>query len=789
MFRREWRQQILVLALLVAAVAAAIAFASAAYNAAPVPGNASFGTANHLLKFEDSDPQALDSDVAAAEKWFGTIDVIGHRHVAVPGAFEPLEYRAQDPQGFYGAPMLALREGRYPMAAGEVAVTDAVAEAFELDLGTPFTLDGTERSVVGVVENPSDLSDEFALVAQAHDAAPESVTILVDSSSERVQAFRPGGRAPEIGSRGNANEGVLAAVGVLGVAMVALLLVALLAAAGFVVIAQRRLRQLGMLAAIGATEKHLRLAMVANGAVLGAVAAVVGTAIALLGWIAVVPRLETAFGHRIDRFNVPWWLIATGMLLAVGTATGAAWWPARIVARTSIVLALSGRPPRPTPVHRSVALAGLLIAAGVVCLAVAGDVADETAVYWTNVLLTGAGTVATVVGVLFISPLAIRALAACAAPLPIAGRLALRDLARYQARSGAALAAISIVLGIPVAIIVTATAAEHTAEGGNLPDRQLVIRAADIGGPFIPASAELESLQARVDRLVATLDDPTVITLDVAVDPAVEPDPQLEGQREAVSLGEREGDGWRDLTLVYLATPELLEHHGLDLGAVDPDTEFITVEAGELRILSTSPAAFTNVERIPPSYTSLPGSFITPDALRRRGWEAAGSGRWLVETSRPMTGDQLATAREVAAGSGLTIESRDHQEGLPRLRSGATAVGVLLALGVLAMTVGLIRSEAAGDLRTLTATGATSTTRRALTAATAGALAILGVTLGTIGAYVALTAGYLSDLSTLGRVPIVHLLVLVIGTPIAAAVAGWLLAGREPPALARQPIA
>ena len=42
------------------------------------------------------------------------------------------------------------------------------------------------------------------------------------------------------------------------------------------------------------------------------------------------------------------------------------------------------------------------------------------------------------------------------------------------------------------------------------------------------------------------------------------------------------------------------------------------------------------------------------------------------------------------------------------------------------MTVGLIRSEAAADLRTLTATGATGRTRRTLTAATAGALAFLG---------------------------------------------------------------
>jgi hypothetical protein len=45
--------------------------------------------------------------------------------------------------------------------------------------------------------------------------------------------------------------------------------VALLAAAGFVVLAQRRLRQLGMLGAIGVTEKRLRLTVAANGAAVG----------------------------------------------------------------------------------------------------------------------------------------------------------------------------------------------------------------------------------------------------------------------------------------------------------------------------------------------------------------------------------------------------------------------------------------------------------------------------------------------------------------------------------------
>ncbi len=122
----------------------------------------------------------------------------------------------------------------------------------------------------------------------------------------------------------------------------------------------------------------------------------------------------------------------------------------------------------------------------------------------------------------------------------------------------------------------------------------------------------------------------------------------------------------------------------------------------------------------------------------------------------------------------------------------STAFGIALALGILAMTIGLIRSETARDLRTLAATGASSLTRRELTAATAFALALGGAVLGTVAAYVA-AIGYawdnpLDGLSELSRVPTENLLIIVIGMPVIAAVVGWLLAGREPPAIARQPL-
>ncbi len=62
--------------------------------------------------------------------------------------------------------------------------------------------------------------------------------------------------------------------------------------------------------------------------------------------------------------------------------------------------------------------------------------------------------------------------------------------------------------------------------------------------------------------------------------------------------------------------------------------------------------------------------------------------------------------------AGLTIEVKEEGTSNAKTMAIATAAGAILALAILALTVGLIRSESAGDLRTLTATGATSRIRR-----------------------------------------------------------------------------
>jgi putative ABC transport system permease protein len=153
-----------------------------------------------------------------------------------------------------------------------------------------------------------------------------------------------------------------------------------------------------------------------------------------------------------------------------------------------------------------------------------------------------------------------------------------------------------------------------------------------------------------------------------------------------------------------------------------------------------------------------------------------------------LTAEQLLAARDRAVDAGMLVAAGRDEPSLVTLRWSATAAGMLVALGGLATTVGLVGTEAAGEVRTLTAVGATGGVRRTLSAATAGGLALLGAGLGTAGAYLALVAGHLGDIGALSSVRVLHLLVIALGIPGVAAVVAWLLSGREPSALTRQAI-
>jgi putative ABC transport system permease protein len=395
------------------------------------------------------------------------------------------------------------------------------------------------------------------------------------------------------------------------------------------------------------------------------------------------------------------------------------------------------------------------------------------------------------VGILVPRPLPIRLVALTARRRPVPPRRAGRDLARYQARSGAALAAISLGLGIAVALVVAAAAAAPTPGEGNLSDRQLLVRLGAGGDlPVVPeiSAVELGRKRTELDRFAAPLHDATVLPLQAAAPNARE---TTRGRvvRPVASLARRVGPRtFREVGRLYVATPALLARLGIEPSSIRPDTDVLAAATGDVRIVGTPSAtdlARPVVQAIEiPTYTSLPHAVVTEHGLRRFGLAPVVEG-WLVEAGSPFTPAQLAESRSAAAAAGLAVEARSGEDDLRAIRTGATAGGMLLALGVLAMTVGLIRAEAGRDLRTLAATGATRTTRRALTAATAGGLGFLGAVLGIGGAYLALVAGYLDKLDALGRPPYGELVVTLVGVPLVAVIAGWLLAGREPPVLSR----
>ena len=127
LFKRDWRQQTLVIGLLTFAVAVVLFSTVAVSNALPL-GDGEFGDAAAVVTFEAESAEQIAADIAALREANGVVEAIGHRRVEVQGAVETLDVRAQQPGGPLGAPMLALRQGRYPASAAEIALTDGAAE-------------------------------------------------------------------------------------------------------------------------------------------------------------------------------------------------------------------------------------------------------------------------------------------------------------------------------------------------------------------------------------------------------------------------------------------------------------------------------------------------------------------------------------------------------------------------------------------------------------------------------------------------------------------------------------
>jgi len=808
LFRREWRQQLLVLTLIVVVVGAIFVAAAVATNN-PTPANLGFGTANDLASYQGAVPH-LSTKVAALEHRYGRVQIIENETLSIPGSVDTYQLRAESARGPFSSPMLSLVSGKYPTGIGEVALTKGVASAFNVRIGQLWIEGGTQRRVVGIVEDPLDTLDNFALVVPGQVRTPSEIDLLFDAPG--VIPSKIGPNVAEVGSvaLGAANPETI----ILAVAVIGMLLVTLIAAGGFTVLAQRRLRSLGMLSSIGATEKQVRAVVRMNGAVVGIAGTLLGALFGFIVWLIYRPTLETSSFHVIGTFALPWVVIGPAMGLAIIAAYVAARRPARTVAKVPIVAALSGRPVEPKRVHRS-AVPGVVLL-GLAFVLLGYSTTSNSAKPHVPFLI--GGLIALVPGVILLAPFFLSFAAGIGRHAPIATRLALRDLARYRARSGPSLAAISIAVLITVIVAVAAAARYGNVldyAGPNLASNQVVVYAplpagtplfGPNGSSTAPKPPPMAVINERVHEIAEALGANSVIPLE-------------QTNANLNHLGS--GRNWNGP--IYVATPQLLKAFGITSSEIDPSALLLTTRPGLSGVsnmqftwsLPSKPGSIPGVSNNSnpnpcpkiscrsnpkieelsglPSGTSAPNTVITEHAIHSLGLQTSLAG-WFVTTVRAPTAPQIRDARLLASKvSGMSIETKNSAPSGMEVIDSATLAGIVLALAILAMSVGLIRSETAGDLRTLAATGASTRTRRTITAATAGSLGFLGALLGTAAGYVAMigfirTNSLNGGISALGNVPTTSLLEILVAMPLAAAVVGWLLAGREPPVIARQPI-
>ena len=294
LFRREWRQQVLVLVLITVAVAVTVAAASAAYNMAP-SGEAEFGSAATAWWSTPRTRRAPPSRSSAIEEWFGTTEQI--RVGTAPCPVRPRTSRSaqQDPSGPFGRRC-------------SPCATAAIPSGPRRDRGHRRASPRRSASTVG---SSLELGDRDVDGRRAWSRTPRTWPTSSPWSAPPRRSTGPTrsrcsstpattGSAPDPTAAATPQAFVECARGATEKAT---------AVAGRVLgggrrAAARRARRRGRVrrhgAAPPATDRPARghrcdrparavLVMVANGAAVGVVAAVVGTAVGLLAWVRVGP--------------------------------------------------------------------------------------------------------------------------------------------------------------------------------------------------------------------------------------------------------------------------------------------------------------------------------------------------------------------------------------------------------------------------------------------------------------------------------------------------------------------
>ncbi|MFB9963575.1 FtsX-like permease family protein [Sinosporangium siamense] len=640
------------------------------------------------------------------------------------------------------AGMVTLVKGRLPVAAGEAVV----AETARIPVGRPLGLQepATSVRVVGVVRTvvgygnylgvfPGSLPQSKPSRAMWLADLPGTASVPADVRGYIVQARTDDENRRDVWNLTSLDDDWDALPTLAVLSALAVVEVALLAGPAFLIGWRRRARELALIAAQGGSARQVRLVVLVDGFVLGAVSAVTGAGLGVAAvWAAarLLPPIPA-----MGPFDVPW--IDVGLLAGLGalSASVAALLPALQAARTDTAAVLAGRRSAPRGGRgRPVAGGVLLVAGGALILASAQSFSAP--VFLLGGLLGQLGVAAVAPGVLGL-------VAKCApwAPLPL--RLAVRDAVRNRGRTAPAVAAVIAAVAASTGIMVAATS-EHSSRSSQYLQLHPVGAAVVRWSGQTPAEWRAVAATLRRELPGVPLAETSLLgdrTRYAMFDAAAEGAGCVWPCDHLVAAGLPVGDG--NLLRYLLGKDDPVSQASLAAGkAVVFDARL--VERGQIRITVRAVEADDGDDVESVRTVTLPAVTATPESgtkvqmvLPLSAAERLGTGvrasAYLVD--RRLDADELERVEKALLQHSphldVYIESGPQSNVDLYLRAGAV-VASLVALATALIIGGLAGADARPDIASLTAIGASRRVRRWFTVGQAGLIVALGAVLGVI---------------------------------------------------------
>jgi putative ABC transport system permease protein len=729
----------------------------------------------------------------------------------LPGARRSVSLRAVDLDGV-GRGMLTVVDGRVPKGPEEAAITAPVAGLAGVAIGGTIDIDdGPSLTIVGIVENPMNLGDAVVLLDPAGLAFDEeSATWLVRlPSGVDPEAVVQASIDPDTGEqqvllqarqsrRLEQYGGDSASPTILVLGSLALVESALIASAAFAVSIRRRQRELGLLAATGATPRQLGGTVVAQGLILGCIACLVGIAIGLGGAIALSPWLDQLTQHR----NPPLVVDIGGLVgpVTVGflAAMIAAIIPARTVSRVPVLLALSGRRPAQSPARRTLWFGVLAIGLSAL-MTIVGATTRFGEIEALRLPLLIGGAVLSTLGFGACGPWLLERLEGLASRLPVAGRIAFRDTARARSRTSPIVTA--ILAGCAAAVALGAFQATRDEESTRGWTPSLYADQLAFNGEGATDAGELLRGEAGV---IEGTSIPYLAPKESDVYVAFRLPDARGDDGKVINLVEQCQNCYSDVFAPYevyrpaAATPEIVAARGGVSVSAD-------LAAGRAVVFTARAASATKLEiviqndpedpasaetltmpvrliRVPVPGGTLPDLFLPDATIAHLGLVPPDEDApyelppYVVRYDHPVTDQDLAHAQEVASRFPDTVALID----TPPTRQGGEfrlvimGLVLLFAVSVTGIAIALGEAESRPEQRSLLAIGADPRLRRRIAAARAAVLALMAGILAVPAGLLPIWGVFASRGSPLA-VPTIEIVGAVLALPVLAVASSWLL--------------